>query len=335
MNFQNSNNNRADSISSSRATQSNHEHFGDYDLSQTQQPGIEIHPSQVSQNVIRDNENDEFDLPFNLSSLISESDSIKCEIFENELIGEGAFGQVFKGLLKVQMVNDNPTINQVAVKRTQITDLRDSDIKQMAELEHPNVIGTYYIFVDNSFVYQSMELCRGSLSKFMKLKKFGLKEIHKVDFLLQISRGMNYIHEKNIVHRDLKPDNVVLNMFPETIKDLTKVVCKIIDLSSDGGTINYMSYEAACFGNFSPKSDVYAFGVLIWELLTEQQPFEGLTPEQIRIKLYNRIEDNLPIAEKMKDKDLAKLMRNTWSRNADKRPTFANIITILENIKKL
>lgn len=330
------NNNTNDLINPHGAIELNHvELLRENDVSQTAHPNIE-NASQVSRDVIEDDESDEFDLSSNLSPLIFESNDIKLEIFIKELIGKGVLGLVFKGSLNVQKVNDKSTIKQVAVKRMQKTDLSVANIKHMVELEHPNVIRTYHFDFDRSFVYQIMELCRGSLSEFMKLKIFRLTDGHKVDILVQIACGMNYIHGvrrgEGIVHRNLKPDNVVLNIFPETAEDLTMVVCKIINLSSDGGTMRYMSPEAAWFENFSKKSDVYAFGVLTWELLTEQQPFEGLTPEEILIKLL--IKDNLSIAEKMKDHDLAKLMRHTWNRKVDKRPTFEDIIKTFESIKQ-
>lgn len=286
--------------------------------------------SQVSNcsRVFEDDNWDRVRLPFNITELRS----ISYE--KNELIGEGGNGKVFNGLVRVESMNDEPPKTmQVAVKTAdKRNDLSAEQIEKMAEMRHPNVIRTFAYSENDTSVDVIMELCWGSLEKLMNTISFELSDEHKIDILLQIADGMAYYHSNNIVHRDLKPANVVLNTKPTNVHALAFVLYKIIDPSTSCGTIAYMSPEAVD-DKYSKESDVYAFGILTWELLTEQQPFEEFT-DILPLAYHIGIKRNTPPIPDDMDEDLAELLKDTWRQNLNERPTFAQIIPRLERIKQ-
>ena len=157
----------------------------------------------------------------------------------------------------------------------------------VSRLQHPNVVAIYEIGESLGKSFFSMELCLGgSLSERLATKPFQIREA--VEMLLKVSRGVAAAHAAGIVHRDLKPQNVLLTTDGEPkVSDfgLAKLVGaddSNSDMTKTGvvlGTPNYMSPEQASgrSRHVGPQADVYALGIMLYELLTGRTPFRAAT----------------------------------------------------------
>jgi serine/threonine protein kinase/tetratricopeptide (TPR) repeat protein len=163
------------------------------------------------------------------------------------------------------------------------------EIALAARLQHPHIVPLLTAGDANGLPYFTMPLVEGeSLRARLRHGELPLNEA--VRLLREIASALSYAHERNIVHRDIKPDNVLLSGGSAMITDFG--VAKAISASSNSeggsntsmgvalGTPAYMSPEqASADPAVDHRADIYAFGVLAYELLTGQPPFAGRTPQ--------------------------------------------------------
>lgn len=184
-------------------------------------------------------------------------------------------------------------------------------------------------------------LSRGSLSDVIKNdKKVNPEQIEldickKIINIYGIAVGMKYLHSCGIIHRDLKPSNILLdkNYFPKICdfafsKDLTSMntICKINSIS------NYSAPEVLKEGKYSDKSDVYAFGLLVYYIITSEVPFKNYSHFQL---ICEYMEDRNPVLnydmQIPKELEIYKdLIDKCCSLNENNRPSFDNIVDILK-----
>ena len=155
---------------------------------------------------------------------------------------------------------------------------------------------------------------------------------------LDVAKGINYLHCLNppIVHWDLKSPNLLVD------KNWTAKVCDFglsrfkantfISSKSVAGTPEWMAPEFLRGEPSNEKSDVYSFGVILWELVTMEQPWNGLSPAQVvgAVAFQNRrlaIPANTPPV-------LASLMESCWADDPAQRPSFASIVESLKRLLK-
>ncbi|OHT01189.1 hypothetical protein TRFO_32077 [Tritrichomonas foetus] len=153
-----------------------------------------------------------------------------------------------------------------------------------------------------------------------------------------IASGMAYLHQNNIIHRDLKPDNILLdqNYYPK-ITDFG--FSKIFDVenqslqSMNGGTCPFMAPEIFTENHYNPKVDVYAFAILVYELITGCVAFAEIKNFAIiaqKVTAGQRPPFTRPIDPIYKD-----LITNCWAQNPIDRPNFVDIVDIIDkNINK-
>ncbi|XP_049936377.1 cysteine-rich receptor-like protein kinase 44 isoform X2 [Nymphaea colorata] len=218
-----------------------------------------------------------------IESLIFSLGSIKSatnNFSEANKLGEGGFGPVYKGIL--------PGGKEVAVKRLArssgqgITESKN-EVHLVAKLQHRNLVRLLGCCLEGSeqlLVYEFVQ--NQSLDKilFDPLKRVQLDWTTRVKIIYGIARGLLYLHEDSrlkIIHRDLKASNVLLDteMNPK-ISDFGTAKLVTIDqthwdTSMIAGTYGYMAPEYAMRGQFSVKSDVFSFGVLLLEILSGQK----------------------------------------------------------------
>lgn len=150
-------------------------------------------------------------------------------------------------------------------------------------VSHPNVVRAYEYFRDGDLLGYSMEHVQGKdLSDLIRDKKNKLSVQEVLKIVSQICSGLQAIHDAGIVHRDMKPENILINK-----ENQVKIADFGIAKSNDGpkltehggvvGTIDYVSPEYMLDSIVDWRSDIYALGIISYELLTKLSPFEGDT----------------------------------------------------------
>jgi serine/threonine-protein kinase len=199
------------------------------------------------------------------------------------VLGKGAMGTVYDGF-------DPLIARQVAIKTVRLPapdDLEAQDelarFKREAQaagrLSHPNIVGVFDYGETPEIAYIVMEYVDGTTLKHLTDKKdrFELPEI--VRLMTELMAGLQYSHDRGVVHRDIKPANIMLTKKGEVkIADFGIARIESSSMTQAGtmlGTPSYMSPEQFMGQTVDSRTDLYSSGVLLYQLLTGEKPFEG------------------------------------------------------------
>ena len=221
---------------------------------------------------------------------------------EREL-GQGAMGTVYLGI--------DPKINrQVAIKTLAYQQVDTEELPQIKErffreaeaagnLSHPNIVTIYDVGEETDLAFFAMELLEGKdLSHYCRPKK-RLPIAQVINIISQTAAALDYAHRKGVIHRDIKPANIVL-LHDEQIKVTDFGIARIATSSRTEtgvilGTPSYMSPEQVAGKKVDGRSDLFSLGVVMYELLSGEKPFQG---ESITALMYNISNSNYrPLAK--------------------------------------
>jgi len=203
------------------------------------------------------------------------------------------------------------------------------EARAMARLDHENIIRIYDVFQDDNVHLIAMELFDGvSLKTLIETGK-QIPVAQSVSIILQCARGLAYAHAQGIVHRDIKPSNIMINSqghIKITDFGIAAAVDDSATLTTTGqlvGTPRYMSPEQARSEPVDRRSDIYALGMVAYELLTGSTPFEGESGVSIIGKLaYDNSELKLQFPARVNE-ELQAIVRKMLAKSADDRFTHA------------
>src|SRR5437899_10964409 len=197
-------------------------------------------------------------------------------------IGRGGFGEVYYAVtdggkeVALKLVNQNPDI-----------ELRG--IKQCLNVKHPNLVALYDLRSDaegNPWVV--MEYVAGeSLSAILMRHPDGVGIELARQWFSGLAAAIAYLHDRGIVHRDLKPGNIFIENGVVKVGDygLSKLIgaSQVLTQTQSVGTVHYMAPEIST-GNYNRSIDIYAAGVILYEMLSGRVPFEGESAGEILMK---------------------------------------------------
>jgi len=157
-----------------------------------------------------------------------------------------------------------------------------------AGLQHPNVVSVYDRGSYDDTYYIAMEYLPGRTLKQLIREEAPLDPVRAIDITVQILKAARFAHRRGVIHRDLKPHNVIVDDADQAkVTDFGIARAGASDMTETGsimGTAQYLSPEQAQGHAVSPASDLYAVGVVLYELLTGRVPFDAETAVTIAIK---------------------------------------------------
>ncbi|KAL6606747.1 hypothetical protein ACP70R_042400 [Stipagrostis hirtigluma subsp. patula] len=255
-------------------------------------------------------------------------------------LGSGTFGTVYHGKWRgtdvaIKRINDRCFAGKASEQERMRTDFWN-EAGKLASLHHPNVVAFYGVVVDGpggSVATVTEYMANGSLRQALQRHENRIFDRRRrLLIAMDVAFGMEYLHGKNIVHFDLKSDNLLVNL-----RDPQRPICKVGDLGlskvkcqtliSGGvrGTLPWMAPELLNGSSslVSEKVDVFSFGIVMWELLTGEEPYAELHYGAIIGGIVNNTL-RPPVPESC-DPQWRSLMEQCWSAEPSERPSFTEI----------
>ncbi|XP_019951204.2 non-receptor tyrosine-protein kinase TNK1 [Paralichthys olivaceus] len=276
--------------------------------------------------------------------------ALPCLIQDSELIlgeklGSGSFGVVKRG----EWHTPTGRILPVAVKSLRSSLSRQADtltdflqeVTIMQSLDHPNIMRLYGVVLTQPLKMVTELAPVGSLYDTLRSRQYEYPLVRLWLFAAQIVAGMDYLETRRFIHRDLAARNVLL-----ASRDIVKIgdfgLMRGLSQESDHYIMSahkripfaWCAPESLRVGSFSHASDVWMFGVTLWEMFTYcEEPWFGLSGRQI---LW-RVEREGERLEKPPDcpQELYTVMRKCWALNAADRPSFAQLTTMVTEAKPM
>uniref|UniRef100_A0AAQ4QUY0 RAF proto-oncogene serine/threonine-protein kinase n=1 Tax=Gasterosteus aculeatus aculeatus TaxID=481459 RepID=A0AAQ4QUY0_GASAC len=260
------------------------------------------------------------------------------EVHLSSRIGSGSFGTVYKGkwhgdvAVKILKVTD-PTPEQFQAFRNEVAVLRKT--------RHVNILLFMgYMTEDNLAIVT--QWCEGSsLYKHLHVLETNFKIIQLIDIARQTAQGMDYLHAKNIIHRDMKSNNIFLHEgLTVKIGDFGLATVKARwsgshQVEQPSGSILWMAPEVIRMQDNNPysfQSDVYSYGIVLFEILTGELPYSLIATRDQIIFMVGRgyLSPDLSKLYKNCPKAMKRLVADCIKKSKDERPLFPQILSSIE-----
>lgn len=261
-------------------------------------------------------------------------------VARQKVIGAGEFGEVYKGNLKLPGKKEIPvaikTLKAGYTEKQRIDFLSEASI--MGQFCHHNIIrleGVVSKYKPMMIITEHME--NGALDKFLKDNDGEFSPIQLVGMLRGIAAGMKYLSEMNYVHRDLAARNILVN---------SQLVCKVSDFglsrvleddpeatyTTSGGKIpiRWTAPEAISYRKFTSASDVWSYGIVMWEVMSYgERPYWEMSNQEV----MKAINEGFRLPAPMEcPSAIYQLMMQCWQQERNRRPKFPDIVSILDKL---
>ncbi len=251
-----------------------------------------------------------------------------------DIIGKGSMGVVYKCI-------DTVLNRYVALKTMNIQLMGDENLKNrfyreakiLAELNHPNIVQVYELKEYENLCYIVMEYVEGESLKHVIESKKPLSTISKLEIVRQIASGVSYAHSKGVIHRNLKPANIIIREDGVTkILDFGVAKLKTSSITSKGsvlGTIAYMAPEQLKGEQIDERVDIFAIGVIMYEMFSYKKPFNATGITEVMYKIVNKMPDYIPRA----NKDINYIIFKSLAKNPEER--YKSAEQLMEAVEEL
>ncbi|KAM3130642.1 hypothetical protein pb186bvf_017234 [Paramecium bursaria] len=205
----------------------------------------------------------------------------------SQLIGQGAFSQVF---LAIRKIDNQKVAVKISNRNSQISQQEKNVLKSLKSISHRNVIKILDIFESGSVLFIFLEYCTGGSLFEMMLLRNKIDEQKIVNIITQVAKGLQFLHQQNIVHRDIKPENI-LRQFEQNeeiykITDFGLSSIKSDRMTTQGvGTAYYVAPEILEGFGYNKSVDIWAMGLILDELIHGTPFFNGKSEEEVHYKI--------------------------------------------------
>uniref|UniRef100_H2YUP7 receptor protein-tyrosine kinase n=1 Tax=Ciona savignyi TaxID=51511 RepID=H2YUP7_CIOSA len=260
----------------------------------------------------------------------------EAELRIGKILGSGAFGTVHKGYWIPDLAPRERVKVPVAIKvlRDESSQVASNEILDeafvMASCEHPNLVRLLGISLSQRIMLITQLMPLGNLLEYVRDNKDNIGSQHMLNWSLQIAKGMRYLsEEKHLVHRDLAARNVLVKS-PNHVRITDFGLAKLLDVKEDvyraeGGKmpIKWLALESIQHRIFTQKSDVWSFGITMWELMTfGKKPYENVPAREVHTLLERGERLPQPYVCTI---DIYMLLIKCWTVDAEARPTFREL----------
>ncbi|XP_022873266.1 serine/threonine-protein kinase HT1-like isoform X2 [Olea europaea var. sylvestris] len=259
-------------------------------------------------------------------------------LFVGPKIGEGAHAKVYEGKYKnqnvaIKIVQKGETPEEVAKREGRFA----REVAMLSKVQHKNLfIGACK---EPVMVIVTELLLGGTLRKYLLNMRPKCLDVRvAIGFALDIARAMECLHSHGIIHRDLKPENLLLTADHKTVKladfGLAREESLTEMMTAETGTYRWMAPELYSTvtlrhgekKHYNHKVDAYSFAIVLWELIHNKLPFEGMS--NLQAAYAAAFKNVRPSADDLPD-DLALIVTSCWKEDPNARPNFSQIIQML------
>ncbi len=255
--------------------------------------------------------------------------------FLSEDIGKGTFGEVKRGIWRKENVAVKFLKEDMHVQEDILKTFIE-ECNMLKNLRHPNILLFMGAGTKGPSYFIVTEFCdSGNLFELLHhYSNYELSWEERRRIALEIARGMNYLHsfQPPIVHRDLKSMNVLLDKNLQVkIADFGSSKFLDVSMSKQKGTFQWMAPEVIRTNTYTEKADVFSYGIILNEIAMRKPPYYGIDKKEVAKNVASK-NDYRPSIKNC-PKEFADLMVKCWDFYPSKRPTFSQIIDILNKMK--
>ncbi|RLN15812.1 hypothetical protein C2845_PM02G43620 [Panicum miliaceum] len=263
-------------------------------------------------------------------------------LFVGDKIGEGAHGKVYKGkyvdqIVAIKVLNRGSTPEEKATLEARFI----REVNMMCKVKHENLVKFIGACKEPLMVIVSELLPGMSLKNYLNSIRPSQLDTHTaISYALDIAHAMDCLHANGIIHRDLKPDNLLLTANRKKLKltdfGLAREETVTEMMTAETGTYRWMAPELYSTvtlrrgekKHYTNKVDVYSFGIVLWELLTNRMPFEGMS--NLQAAYAAAFQQKRPPLPEETPQELVFIVQSCWVEDPSMRPSFSQIIRMLE-----